>query len=128
VARRPYLTAAVSDAIAQSRDAEAIRVRLANPSAQIREATPDGLIGEAAEHVAWHEPLVRRPDLSPRAAQALSQIVGDTRLAELADRADLGAAVTKELRERRGAGRPIGRHGGKRAGSGRGAHPGARVG
>lgn len=100
VARRPHLTVAVSDAIAQSSDADAIRALLANPSAQIREATLDGLIAEAAEHVAWHEPLVRRPDLSPRAAQALSQVVADTLLAELADRADLGPAVTKELRER----------------------------
>ena len=100
VARRPHLTAVVSDAIAQSSDIEAIHLLLSNPSAQIREATLDGLIADAAEHVAWHEPLVRRPDLSPRAAQALSQIVTDALLAELTERADWGPALTKELRER----------------------------
>lgn len=100
VARRPHLTVAVSDAIAQTSDAEAIRALLSNQSAQIREATLDQLIAEAADHVAWHEPLVHRPDLSPRAARALSQIVADTLLAELAERADLEPEMARELRDR----------------------------
>lgn len=100
VARRPQLTEAVADVIATSSNSEAIRVLLSNHSAQIREETLDALIAAAAEHVAWHEPLVRRPDLSPRAAQALSRIVADALLAELANRADLGPAVTEALRAR----------------------------
>lgn len=100
VARRPCLTEAAADAIAASADAVAIQDLLANNSAQIREATLDALIARAADHIPWHEPLVRRPDLSPRAAQALSRIVANALLAELASRADLGAAVTSELRAR----------------------------
>jgi uncharacterized protein (DUF2336 family) len=100
VARRPHLAEAVSDVIARSSDTEAIRALLSNTSAQIREATLDALIADAAEHVAWHAPLVRRPDLSPRAAQALSRIVTDALLAELAERADLGPELTRELRQR----------------------------
>lgn len=100
VARRPHLTEAVSDVIARSSDAEAIRLLLSNTSAQIREATLDALIADAVEHVAWHAPLVRRPDLSPRAAQGLSRIVTDALVAELAERADLGPTVTQALRER----------------------------
>ena len=100
VARRPHLTEVVADAIAASANSDAIRELLSNQSAQIREATLDALIAAAAEHVAWHEPLVRRPDLSPRAAQALSRIVADTLLAELANRADVGPAVTEVLRAR----------------------------
>jgi uncharacterized protein (DUF2336 family) len=100
VARRPHLTMAVSDAIALTSDSEAIRALLSNHSAQIREATLDRLIAEAADHVTWHEPLVHRPDLSPGAARALSRIVADTLLAELAQRGDLGPEIAQELRER----------------------------
>jgi uncharacterized protein (DUF2336 family) len=100
VARRPGLTEDVADAVAETADAEAIRAMLLNQSAQIRESTLDALIARAAEHTAWHAPLVRRPCLSPRAAEALSRIVADALLAELASRADLAPAVTAELRAR----------------------------
>jgi uncharacterized protein (DUF2336 family) len=100
VARRPGLTEAVADAIAASADTVAIRALLENHSAQIRESTLDALIALAANCTSWHGPLVRRPNLSPRAAQALSEIVADTLLAELTDRADLGPAATAELRAR----------------------------
>ena len=100
VARRPDLTADVADAVAETADTAAIRAMLLNHSAQIREATLDALIARAAEQVAWHAPLVRRPNLSPRAAEALSHIVADTLLAELASRADLAPSVAAELRTR----------------------------
>jgi uncharacterized protein (DUF2336 family) len=100
VARRPELTESVSEAIAVSSDSTAVAALLWNSSAQIRETTLDALIARAADQTAWHEPLVRRPSLPARAAQALSEIVADTLLAELASRADLGAAVTRDLRAR----------------------------
>ena len=100
VARRPHLTEDVADTLARTADAEAIRALLLNHSAQIREVTLDLLIARAADHIAWHEPLVRRPHLSPRAAEALSLIVADVLLAELASRADLPPTVAAELRAR----------------------------
>ena len=100
VARRPELAEDVADAVAATADDTAIRVMLLNHSAQIRESTLDALIARAADHVGWHAPLVRRPKLSARAAEALSRIVADTLLGELASRADLSEAVTAELHAR----------------------------
>jgi Uncharacterised protein conserved in bacteria (DUF2336)/Leucine rich repeat variant len=100
IARRPELTEDVVDAIAATTDDGAIQAMLLNHSAQIRESTLDALIARAADHIGWHAPLVRRPNLSPRAADALSRIVADTLLGELARRADLPEAVTVELHAR----------------------------
>jgi uncharacterized protein (DUF2336 family) len=100
VARRPDLPEAVSDAIAASADPAAIAALLANGSAAIREATLDALIAQAADNIAWHAPLVRRPRLTARAARALSDIVATGLLDELARRADLEPEVTADLRRR----------------------------
>jgi hypothetical protein len=100
VARRPGLAEDVADAVAATADAAAIQAMLFNQSAQIRESTLDALIARAADHIGWHAPLVRRPNLSPHAAEALSLIVADTLLGELASRADLPDAITTELRAR----------------------------
>jgi uncharacterized protein (DUF2336 family) len=89
VARRARLEPAVSDAIAGTADTVAIRALLDNPLAQIREATLDALVARSTDHPDWHEPLVRRPSLPPRAAKMLSEIVSAHLLAELATRADL---------------------------------------
>ena len=75
MAGRPGIDTQVSDAIAATADSAAIRALLCNRTAQIREATLDALIASAAEHVDWHEPLVHRPSLPPRAARALAEIV-----------------------------------------------------
>lgn len=68
VACHARLDAAVANVIAASADCAAIGALLANPSAQIREATLDALGARTGEHPDWHEPLVSRPALSPRAA------------------------------------------------------------
>jgi uncharacterized protein (DUF2336 family) len=100
VARRAGLEPAVSDAIAATADAAAIHALLGNPSAQIREATLDALVARSVDHPDWHEPLVRRPSLPPRAARLLSEIVATHLLSELAARADLAPALAGELRQR----------------------------
>jgi len=100
VARRDGIGAEISDAIVGSADAEAIQALLCNHSAQIREATLDTLIDQAEDHLDWHEPLVRRPALPPRAARALSQIVARHLVEVLAERADLEPALAGELRAR----------------------------
>ena len=75
IASRPRVGAAVADAIAKHADAPAVRALLANPSACIKEATLDALVGRAAHHLEWHVPLVYRPYLSVKAVRALSQFV-----------------------------------------------------
>jgi uncharacterized protein (DUF2336 family) len=99
VARRPRIEEAVSDAIAATADNEAIKALLQNASAQIREATLDALIVRAEAQTDWHEPLVHRPVLSPRAARALSNIVATHLLEALAARPDLDPAVTRDLQQ-----------------------------
>jgi len=103
VARRLRLDEAVSDAIAATADSPAIRALLANQSAQIREATLDALVARSVDHPDWHEPLVRRPALPPRAARALAEIVATHLLAALATRADLAPPLAEELRRRTAA-------------------------
>ncbi len=100
VARRPDLTEPVSDAVAATASVDAIGALLANGSAAIRETTLDALIARAATHVDWHEPLVRRPALSPQSTIKLSRIVAAHHLELLAHRADLSPAIAADLASR----------------------------
>ena len=109
VASRPGLPGSVADAIAASADDGLIGVLLANHSAAIREATLDTLIARAHAQPAWHDPLVRRPALSARAARALSDIVTTQLLGVLATRGDLDPGVTRELQRRLAERRPAAR-------------------
>jgi uncharacterized protein (DUF2336 family) len=100
VASRTGLNETVSDAVAATTDAAAIRALLANHSAAIREATLDALIARAPDQTDWHAPLVRRPRLSPAAACALSEYVANHLLDEMASRADLSSECAGELKRR----------------------------
>jgi uncharacterized protein (DUF2336 family) len=100
VASRPGLPVTVADAIAESADGRLIGILLGNRSAAIREATLDALIARATAQPDWHDPLVRRPSLSARAARALSEIVTTQLLGVLATRGDLDPEVTWELQRR----------------------------
>lgn len=106
IARRSHIPEPVSDAIAASADDEAVQALLSNQSAQIREATLDALIAQAGDHEAWHEPLARRPLLSPQAARALSEVVTSHLLEVLAARADVTEAFRLRLRARLASDRP----------------------
>ncbi len=98
IARRPHLNETVSDAIAQTANSPAITALLRNKSAQIRETTLDALIARASDHVEWHEPLVRRPHLSARAARALAAIVAEHLVHALSTRPDLDPGTAEFLR------------------------------
>ncbi|MEX2454532.1 MAG: DUF2336 domain-containing protein [Rhodospirillaceae bacterium] len=110
IAGRAGLGETVSDAIAATDDRDAIATLLGNRSAQIREDTLDRLVAGAADVEAWHEPLVDRPSLSLRAADALSRFVADALLEKLAHRTDLDPAVLRSVGEkvRRRTGAPPG--------------------
>lgn len=100
VARRPELAEPLADAIVAAEDSRAIQLLLANESAQIRESTLDALVADAANHIEWHAPLIRRPVLPARSARALADIVATHLLEALACRADLGEETTALLRAR----------------------------
>ncbi len=100
VAGRPGIDTQVSDAIAATADSAAIRALLCNRAAQIREVTLDALIARAIDHLDWHEPLVHRPALPPRAVRALAEIVAAHLFEVLAERADLPPALAEELHTR----------------------------
>lgn len=100
IASRSGLGEVVVDAIATHADSAAVRILLQNHSARLREATLDGLIGRAGDHPEWHEPIIRRPDLPPRAMAALVRMVGTHLLALLAERPDIPSNVLNELKQR----------------------------
>jgi uncharacterized protein (DUF2336 family) len=102
IACRAQLHEAVADAVAATADNDAIAALLRNQSAAIREATLDALIARASHVQSWHDPLVRRPSLSGRAARALSEMVATHLLEVLVSRGDLDPAIVAELRQRLG--------------------------
>jgi len=104
ISRRSHVATNVADAIAKSDDEQAITELLSNPSAQIREETLDMLVDRAPSIEAWHDPMVRRPQLSSKAAGRLATFVADTLLKVLEVREDLDPetveAVKKEVHRR----------------------------
>ena len=68
VASRPQIGATVSDAIVGTANTAAISALLANPTAQIREATLDALAAQSEEQTDWQAPLVHRPHLAAACA------------------------------------------------------------
>jgi uncharacterized protein (DUF2336 family) len=97
VARRPGIGSAVSDAVVGTSDNAAIAALLANPTAQIREATLDALAAQSEEHIDWQAPLVRRPRLPVRAQRLLAEIVTGNLLEVLAARDDLDPKASQAL-------------------------------
>lgn len=98
ISERKGIGERVSDAIIATDDVQAIGVMLANPSAQIREETLDRLIERAPEIESWHEPLARRPKLSPGSVAKIAGFVGESLIAELQARGDLDSATVEVLK------------------------------
>ncbi len=97
ISRRARVREPVADAIALTGDSEAIAVLLSNSSAQIREETLDALIDQAPGMEMWHDPLVRRPHLSPHAVARLAEFVADHLVDVLADRDDLDRETARKV-------------------------------
>jgi len=91
VARRPAIGARVSDAVVESGDTMAITILLENASAEITPQTIDRIVEQAPPIEAWHEPLVKRPNLSEAAAMKLAGFVTQKLAKFLQNRPDLGA-------------------------------------
>ncbi|MBP5858102.1 DUF2336 domain-containing protein [Marivibrio halodurans] len=89
ISRRGGVAPGLSEAIVQSGDEQAISALLANPSAQLREETLDIILDKAPGVESWHEPLVVRPKLSPKAARRIASFVAMHLLDRLQKRVDL---------------------------------------
>lgn len=98
VSRRHHIGEAVSDAISESDDHDAIAELLGNNSAQIREETLDHLIDRAVDVESLQNPLVKRVRLPAGAAGRLAHFVADSLLDILTAREDLDPATAKEVR------------------------------
>jgi uncharacterized protein (DUF2336 family) len=98
VAHRQKIGEVVADAIVGTANTAAISALLANPTAQIREATLDSLAAQSEEQTDWQAPLVRRPHLPPRAQRMLAEIVTGHLLETLTARSDLDPKVAQYLR------------------------------
>lgn len=93
ISRRDGVGAGLSEAIVQSGDEEAIAALLGNESAQLREETLDIILDKAPHVDSWHEPLVVRPKLSPKAARRIASFVAMHLLDKLQKRIDLDDAT-----------------------------------
>ncbi|CAM3322974.1 DUF2336 domain-containing protein [Thalassospira profundimaris] len=99
VSRRRNVGEKLADAIAASSDKDAISHLLGNKSAQIREETLDQLIDRAPDYPEWHEPLVKRPTLTPTAAGKLARFVAENLISVLERRKDLKKDQLDAVRE-----------------------------
>jgi uncharacterized protein (DUF2336 family) len=100
IAKRENIGERPADAIVEQQDESAIADLLSNPSAQIREETLDQIIDEAPSHVAWHRPIVRRPNLSHRSVRRVAQFVTVSLLTELEALHDMDPETTREVAKR----------------------------
>ena len=93
ISRRGTINEQVADVIAGSNNQDAITSLLANKGAQIREETLNNLIDEAIDVIAWHDPLVRRPELPEGLATKIVSFVAQSLLDTLRARTDLAPAT-----------------------------------
>lgn len=99
ISRRRNLGEAISDAIVQRNDREAVSELLANGSAQIREETLDSLIAASVKETAWQPALVARPVLPAGAVRKLAGFVAESLLQKLQSRSDLDPRTAKAVAE-----------------------------
>lgn len=83
IAKRKDISEEVTDSIAASKNVDAISVMLENKTAQIREETLDMIISQAPSIQQWHQPLVTRPELPPKAVGKLIEFVAGGLLTQL---------------------------------------------
>jgi hypothetical protein len=83
----------VANVIAGSNNQDAITSLLANKGAKIREETLNNLIDEAIDVIAWHDPLVRRPELPEGLAKKIVSFVAQSLVDTLRARTDLAPAT-----------------------------------
>ncbi len=98
VARRRNLSVTVCDAVIASMDVQATAALLDNPAANISRASLDALVDRAVAVEAWHEPLVRRPNLSTRVVRRIAGFVSAALIEKLAARSGLDPDLAADLK------------------------------
>lgn len=97
VAARPQLGEAVSEAVADAGDTEAVTALLENRGACLPVAALEKIVERARSVPAWHKPIALRPELTVDIAQRLSGFVDGTVLALLEQRSDFDPATRKGI-------------------------------
>jgi uncharacterized protein (DUF2336 family) len=99
IAKRQGLGETLAEAVAERGDEDAVTALLANESTQIREETLDRILDKAPKVPAWHDPLVRRPQLSAQATVRIAGFVARSLLDVMCSRTDLDTETATALRE-----------------------------
>lgn len=98
VAKRAGLGETLADFVVEHGDENAVTQLLANESAQIREETLDRILDKAPEVEQWHDPLVRRPQLSVQVTMRIAGFVARSLLDVLLSRSDLDPETAEVVR------------------------------
>ncbi|MEJ2121191.1 MAG: DUF2336 domain-containing protein [Alphaproteobacteria bacterium] len=98
VAKRAGLGESLADFVVEHGDENAVTQLLANESAQIREETLDRILDKAPEVPEWHDPLVRRPQLSVQVTMRIAGFVARSLLDVLLTRSDLDPETAEVVR------------------------------
>ncbi len=98
IARRKNLSPGLCDVVIARMDVGATAALLANQAANISKAAMERILDEAAQNESWHEPLVRRPNLSARVVRRIAGFVSSILIERLAARPGLDAALVDELK------------------------------
>ena len=98
VARRAGLGESLADFVVEYGDENAVTQLLANESAQIREETLDRILDKAPEIEQWHDPLVRRPQLSAQVTMRIAGFVARSLLDVLLSHSHLDPETAEVVR------------------------------
>ncbi len=75
IAKRKNISEKVSEAIINSNQVQAIANLLDNPNARIGERSLEKIVDNAPQYVLWHEPLLKRPELTPNTIDRIAGFV-----------------------------------------------------
>ncbi len=75
IARRRNISERVSEAIVRSNQPQAIANLLDNPTAKINEASMEQIVDRAPQYVLWHEPLLKRPELTTHTIDRIAHFI-----------------------------------------------------
>lgn len=93
VAMRSGITAAVSNALVQSEEADVLQALVTNQSAEISGAAMDYLVTESKQRANLQEPLIARADLPPMLAQKMFAFVSDALRKEIQGKYDIDPEI-----------------------------------
>ena len=99
IARRRNLSPGICDAVIAQMDIKATAALLSNQAANISKAAMETILDKAAEVESWHEPLVRRPNLSSRVVRRLAGFVSSILVERLAARPGLDPETVDSLKK-----------------------------